>query len=63
MVPETTLVQALFDFTPQEDGELEFKRGDIITVTEKSDENWWQGTLNGRSGMFPSTYICSYNPQ
>lgn len=24
-------VQALFDFTPQEDGELAFKRGDVIT--------------------------------
>jgi growth factor receptor-binding protein 2 len=30
----TTLVQALFDFKPQEDGELEFRRGDIITGTD-----------------------------
>lgn len=29
------LVQALYDFTPQEVGELEFKRGDVITVTGK----------------------------
>lgn len=27
------LVQALFDFQPQEPGELGFKRGDIITGT------------------------------
>ncbi|KHJ49062.1 SH3 domain protein [Trichuris suis] len=61
--PETSLVQAMFDFTPQEPGELEFKRGDIISATDKSDENWWEGMLNGKKGMFPATYVCPYNPQ
>lgn len=37
-----TLVQALYDFTPQEAGELEFRRGDVITVTDRSDQHWWQ---------------------
>nr|XP_027225424.1 protein enhancer of sevenless 2B-like isoform X2 [Penaeus vannamei]XP_027225425.1 protein enhancer of sevenless 2B-like isoform X2 [Penaeus vannamei]XP_027225426.1 protein enhancer of sevenless 2B-like isoform X2 [Penaeus vannamei]XP_027225427.1 protein enhancer of sevenless 2B-like isoform X2 [Penaeus vannamei]XP_027225428.1 protein enhancer of sevenless 2B-like isoform X2 [Penaeus vannamei] len=37
MTPEEFLVQALYDFTPQEQGELEFKRGDVITVTDRSD--------------------------
>jgi len=27
-------VRALYDFTPQEPGELEFRRGDIITGKE-----------------------------
>ena len=36
------LVQALYDFTPQEAGELEFRRGDVITVTDRSDQHWWQ---------------------
>uniref|UniRef100_A0A915E7C5 Uncharacterized protein n=1 Tax=Ditylenchus dipsaci TaxID=166011 RepID=A0A915E7C5_9BILA len=36
------LVQALFDFTPQEEGELPFQRGDIITVTNREDDNWWK---------------------
>ncbi|KRX76532.1 Sex muscle abnormal protein 5, partial [Trichinella nativa] len=61
--PETCLVQAMFDFTPQEEGELEFKRGDIITATDKSDDNWWEGILNGKSGIFPATYVCPYSPQ
>ncbi|KAL3116675.1 hypothetical protein niasHT_000753 [Heterodera trifolii] len=55
------LVQALFDFTPQEAGELGFQRGDIITVTKREDENWWEGTLNNRTGVFPATYVCPYN--
>lgn len=28
---QTMLVQAMFDFKPQEEGELGFKRGDVIT--------------------------------
>jgi growth factor receptor-binding protein 2 len=55
------LVQALFDFKAQEDGELEFKRGDIITVTNRDDENCWEGQCNNRSGLFPATYVCPYN--
>lgn len=36
--------------------------GDLITtVLDKSDENWWEGSLNGRTGMFPATYVCPYS--
>uniref|UniRef100_A0A915PGH0 Uncharacterized protein n=1 Tax=Meloidogyne floridensis TaxID=298350 RepID=A0A915PGH0_9BILA len=48
---------ALFDFSPQEEGELGFQRGDIITVTKREDENWWEGTLNNQMGIFPATYV------
>ncbi|PAV81341.1 hypothetical protein WR25_09326 [Diploscapter pachys] len=58
---ESRFVQALFDFNPQEDGELAFKRGDIITLINKDDQNWWEGTLNSRRGMFPATYVCPFN--
>ena len=51
------MVKALFDFTPQEEGELEFKRGDIIEVIEKDDPNWWKGKLNNNEGLFPSNYV------
>lgn len=33
---KNTFVQALFDFQPKEEGELGFRRGDIITVTDRS---------------------------
>ncbi|KAI6243636.1 hypothetical protein M3Y99_00025700 [Aphelenchoides fujianensis] len=56
-----TFVQALFDFQAQEEGELAFRRGDIITVTNRADANWWEGTLNNVSGMFPATYVCPYD--
>ncbi|CAI5455667.1 unnamed protein product [Caenorhabditis angaria] len=61
LVVETVFVQALFDFNPQEQGELAFKRGDVITLKNKDDANWWEGMLNNRRGIFPSNYVCPYN--
>nr|CAI5846363.1 unnamed protein product [Callosobruchus analis] len=55
------LVQALYDFTPQEQGELEFRRGDVITVTDRSDQHWWHGEIGHRKGLFPATYVTPYH--
>lgn len=61
MVPEEILVQALYDFVPQESGELDFRRGDVITVTDRSDEHWWNGEIGNRKGLFPATYVTPYH--
>ncbi|EDX06936.1 drk [Drosophila simulans] len=61
MIPEEMLVQALYDFVPQESGELDFRRGDVITVTDRSDENWWNGEIGNRKGIFPATYVTPYH--
>ena len=37
--------------------QLKFKKGDIITITQKEDGGWWEGTLDGRTGWFPSNYV------
>ena len=57
---EEILVQALYDFTPDEDGDLEFQEGDVIRVTDTSDENWWAGEIGGSSGLFPAAYVTPY---
>ncbi|KIW10849.1 hypothetical protein PV08_10148 [Exophiala spinifera] len=51
---------ALFTFEAEQKDDLGFKKGDIITITErtKSKEDWWRGrTADGREGMFPSNYV------
>ena len=52
-------VEATFDFTAADVGQLTFAAGDVIQVTsEGSPGEWWAGSLNGVEGYFPSNY-CS----
>ncbi|XP_051782873.1 SH3 domain-containing kinase-binding protein 1 isoform X2 [Erpetoichthys calabaricus] len=46
-----------FSYTPQNEDELELKIGDIIEVLAEVEEGWWEGCLNGKTGMFPSNFI------
>ncbi len=51
---------ALFTFEAEQEGDLGFKKGDIITITQRTDNktDWWTGrTAEGKTGMFPSNYI------
>ncbi|KAM4533335.1 SH3 domain-containing kinase-binding protein 1 isoform 1-T1 [Odontesthes bonariensis] len=48
--------KAAFSYVPQHEDELELKVGDIIDVIAEVEEGWWEGTLNGKSGMFPSNF-------
>jgi len=57
-------VIANYDFQPQDQEELELKRGDIITVLDKKDPNWWMGEIMRGNrvcrGVFPKTYVSPY---
>jgi len=54
--PQVPQCVALYDFDAQQPTDLAIKKGDIITLI-KSEGNWWQGTLDGRTGDFPSNYV------
>ncbi|KPM03685.1 endophilin-A-like protein [Sarcoptes scabiei] len=49
--------QALYDFDAENENEISFKEGDIIQLVSQVDDNWYEGNLNGRNGLFPVSYV------
>jgi hypothetical protein len=54
---------AKFSYTASDEDELSFKKGDVIKITwrsswdEETQEGWYTGHINGRTGQLPSTYV------
>ena len=50
---------AKFTFDADQAGDLGFKKGDIITIVKRTDNetDWWTGRVGGREGIFPSNYV------
>lgn len=53
---QNRLVVACFAFEGEE-AELSFSEGDVITLIEYVNEEWGRGSLNGRTGIFPLSFI------
>nr|XP_020450255.1 drebrin-like protein A [Monopterus albus] len=51
-------VRALYDYQAEDESEISFEPGDIITNVETMDKAWWRGwSKNGRQGLFPANYV------
>ncbi|XP_070095045.1 SH3 and cysteine-rich domain-containing protein isoform X1 [Equus caballus] len=48
---------ALYKFVPQETEDLEMRPGDMITLLEDSNEDWWKGKIQDRIGFFPANFV------
>ena len=51
-------VLAMFSYTAQNEDELTFYKGSVISVISKDGE-WWKGEMNGEVGVFPFNYVQS----
>ncbi|XP_032394989.1 SH3 domain-containing protein 19 [Etheostoma spectabile] len=50
-------VQAIHDFNPEGPGELALRAGDVVTMVEQLDSEWYTGTCRGSTGFFPVSYV------
>ncbi|KAM7019098.1 uncharacterized protein LKV04_009553 [Tautogolabrus adspersus] len=51
-------VRALYDYQAEDESEISFEPGDIITDVETVDKAWWRGfSKDGRQGLFPANYV------
>lgn len=51
--------RALFNFAGEQDGDLPFHKGDIITIIKKTDtqNDWWTGKLNNKEGIVSYSFF------
>ncbi|ESN98995.1 hypothetical protein HELRODRAFT_67445, partial [Helobdella robusta] len=47
---------AMFTYNSKEPGDLSFVQGDVFPA-QKTDDDWWTGTINGVTGIFPASYV------
>ncbi|XP_070250823.1 adapter molecule crk isoform X2 [Myotis yumanensis] len=60
---EIEYVRALFDFNGNDEEDLPFKKGDILKIRDKPEEQWWNAEdMEGKRGMIPVPYVEKYRP-
>ena len=62
VVPTVEYRKALWKKTMDEEGELAFEAGDIITIIKKDNSGWWKGKIGNQIGIFPENYTSAYTP-
>uniref|UniRef100_A0A8C4R6J4 Sorbin and SH3 domain containing 1 n=1 Tax=Eptatretus burgeri TaxID=7764 RepID=A0A8C4R6J4_EPTBU len=46
-----------YNFRAQSQKELPLQKGDIVYISRKVDQNWFEGEHHGRVGIFPISYV------
>ncbi|KAF2730839.1 hypothetical protein EJ04DRAFT_514967 [Polyplosphaeria fusca] len=61
-------VKAVYDYASPHEDDLSFPAGQIITVTEEEDADWYVGEYmdgegNKQDGLFPRNFVEKYEPE
>lgn len=55
-------VIALYDYTEKSPREVSMKKGDVLTLLNSSNKDWWKVEVNDRQGFVPASYVKKIEP-
>uniref|UniRef100_A0A0N5ANF9 Spectrin alpha chain n=1 Tax=Syphacia muris TaxID=451379 RepID=A0A0N5ANF9_9BILA len=55
-------VLALYDYTEKSPREVSIKKGDVLTLLNSSNKDWWKVEVNDRQGFVPAAYVKKVEP-
>ncbi|XP_072171012.1 E3 ubiquitin-protein ligase SH3RF1-like [Diadema setosum] len=63
--PKVEVFMAMYNFSPAHPDEVELRKGEFYTVTEKCKDGWFKGMsiLTGQIGVFPGNYMQPYRSE
>merc|ERR1712223_2375160 len=55
-------VMALYDYTEKSPREVSMKKGDVLTLLNSNNKDWWKVEVNDRQGFVPAAYVKKIDP-
>ncbi|XP_018799677.1 PREDICTED: uncharacterized protein LOC108975544 isoform X5 [Bactrocera latifrons] len=55
--PSEGQARAKYNFQAQSGIELSLNKGELVTLTRRVDDNWFEGKIANRKGIFPVSYV------
>lgn len=55
-------VVALYDYTEKSPREVSMRKGEILTLLNSSNKDWWKVEVNDRQGFVPAAYVKRIEP-
>ncbi|XP_076454932.1 LOW QUALITY PROTEIN: spectrin alpha chain-like [Babylonia areolata] len=58
----TERVMALYDYQEKSPREISIKKGDVLTLLNSANKDWWKVEVNDRQGFVPAAYVKKLDP-
>lgn len=55
-------VVALYDYTEKSPREVSMKKGDVLSLLNSSNKDWWKVEVSDRQGFVPAAYVKKIEP-
>jgi len=55
-------VMSLYDYTEKSPREVSMKKGDVLTLLNSNNKDWWKVEVNDRQGFVPAAYVKKIDP-